>query len=291
MKFNRTTFWSYAKRAPFGGHLKTSQVDGTNKILDYWETSGLTDTRWLAYMLATVFHETAATMQPIEEYHGKTARYAPYYGRGLVQLTWEDNYKKYGIAETPAKALEWPTALHIMFHGMQNGVFTGKRLSQFFNKKADDPVGARKIINGADKQHLIAGYHKAFLGALEAADVDTPQPTDVSHEQAQPSDIKPVDSGWLGTIISMLLSGGGLSAFSAINTGWAAGVVSLVVLLVGGLFVWLVWSGRISFNRLETQGSRRSSVDPSVPVVDSEPKETGESGGTKGSSGPSQEGK
>ncbi len=35
--------------------------------------------------------------------------------------------------------------------------------------KNDDPVGARAIINGTDKAHLIADYYRKFLRALEAS--------------------------------------------------------------------------------------------------------------------------
>ena len=59
---NRTTFLAYARRAPFGGRLTQSQIDGMNAILDEWDrrqsTAKVIDNRWLAHMLATVFHET-----------------------------------------------------------------------------------------------------------------------------------------------------------------------------------------------------------------------------------------
>jgi putative chitinase len=39
----------------------------------------------------------------------------------------------------------------------------------YFNDVTDDPVGARKIINGTDKAELIAGYHRGFLIDLKNA--------------------------------------------------------------------------------------------------------------------------
>lgn len=169
---NRTIFYEYVKRAPFGGRITPAQREGLDKILDHWDSSGLEDNRWLAYMLATVFHETAATMQPIEEKGGdkylKSKPYYPWYGRGLVQITWEENYKKFGLKRA-SEALEWEVALDIMFRGMVDGMFTGRKLNQFFNDRKDDPVGARKIINAMDKAKLIAGYHKNFLDSIEAA--------------------------------------------------------------------------------------------------------------------------
>jgi hypothetical protein len=57
---------------------------------------------------------------------------------------------------------------------MADGWFTGKKLSQYFNDGKDDPVNARQIINGNDKDDLIAGYHEDFLAALVDAEADDP---------------------------------------------------------------------------------------------------------------------
>ena len=59
-----------------------------------------------------------------------------------------------------------------MFEGMTKGDsmigdFTGKCLEMYFNNKVDDPINARRIINGTDKARLIAGYHNKFLTALK----------------------------------------------------------------------------------------------------------------------------
>ncbi|CZT36120.1 hypothetical protein [Rhizobium sp. 9140] len=51
----------------FDGRLTPGQVAGMEEILSAWEASGLTDLRWLAYMLATAFHETGRAMQPVVE--------------------------------------------------------------------------------------------------------------------------------------------------------------------------------------------------------------------------------
>ena len=178
---NRETFYG-AVRSAFGP-LSQSQVDGFNAILDKWEATGLTDLRWLAYMFATAWHETAKTMQAIEEFgKGRGKSYGKpdpgtglsYYGRGLVQLTWPDNYKKmskiiYGdlrLYNVPDMALDLSTAVDIMFEGMTRGSFTGKKLANYFNAKVDDPVQARRIINILDKAKLIASYHMNFLAAL-----------------------------------------------------------------------------------------------------------------------------
>ncbi|MDG9793138.1 hypothetical protein [Brucella anthropi] len=49
---NKTTFFAYARRAPFGGRLSQAQVDGTSAILAEAERRGLPDGQ-TAYVLAT----------------------------------------------------------------------------------------------------------------------------------------------------------------------------------------------------------------------------------------------
>lgn len=70
---DRAKFFASARSALFGGKLTQGQVDGITAILDGWQASQMTDVRWLAYMLATAYHETARTMQPIAEYSFTTA--------------------------------------------------------------------------------------------------------------------------------------------------------------------------------------------------------------------------
>jgi putative chitinase len=64
---NLTTFFAYARRAPFGGRLTQAQIDGMTATLTEWDKRKLLDNRWLAYMLATAFHETGGKMQPLRE--------------------------------------------------------------------------------------------------------------------------------------------------------------------------------------------------------------------------------
>src|SRR5689334_1254801 len=65
---DRKTFYDTIRPSLFKGTLTDKQVEGMEAIFDEWEKQALTDTRWLAYILATAFHETARTMQPIEEF-------------------------------------------------------------------------------------------------------------------------------------------------------------------------------------------------------------------------------
>jgi hypothetical protein len=167
--------------------MEQVQVDGMSVILAVWEYQAggtpMTDLRWLAYMLATTYHETAKKMWPVVEYGSESylegKPYYPYIGRGFVQLTWEDNYDKASkilslvderdLVENPTMALDSLVAARIMFRGMAEGWFTGAKLGQYFNEVEDDPVNARRIINGNDDDTLIAGYYDEFLGALDYA--------------------------------------------------------------------------------------------------------------------------
>ena len=190
---NRQTFIREITPTLFFGRISQSQIDGINFKLTAWEQSGLKDIRWLAYMLATSYHETARTMQPIAEYgrgkgrpYGRKLRHDRkpydypdklYYGRGDVQLTWYENYELMGkllgvpLLEQPEIALRPDTSARIMIEGMTNGRsnrgdFTGVSLENYFNSAKDDPVNARRIINGMDKANVIAGYHDKFLEAI-----------------------------------------------------------------------------------------------------------------------------
>ena len=190
--FDRDIYFSYVRDVLFEGALSQIQVDGQSVIIAVWEYQAggtpMSDTRWLAYMLATTFHETAYQMWPIEEYGKGSGRYygTPdpetgeiYYGRGFVQLTLKENYDKaskalslIGIRDLvvhPEMALDSLIATRVMFRGMAEGWFTGAKLGQFFSNTKDDPLNARTIINGHDCDAKIAAYHDQFLTALNEA--------------------------------------------------------------------------------------------------------------------------
>lgn len=173
---DRKVFYDHVRASPFGGSLSQSQVNGMNTILDTWETRGTSsDLRWLAYMLATTYHETARTMQPIAEIGGESKSYAPYYGRGFVQVTWLANYEKLkkatgvDVVTYPDRAMEVSVAVMALFDGMEQGWYTGKKLSDYIHDASCDYVNARQIVNGLDRAQDIAGYAKSFQAALDAA--------------------------------------------------------------------------------------------------------------------------
>jgi hypothetical protein len=182
---DRDKFFKSAREIQ-GGALKQSQVDGYAAILDDYTRRQWSDVRWLAYMLATAHWETARTMQAIKEYGlGKGRPYGKpdaetgqtYYGRGLVQLTWKENYAKAGtkigkdLVNHPDEALFLPNAVAIMATGMSEGWFAGDKagrhnLPRYFSGSIEDPVGARRIINGTDKSQEIAQLYRSYMAAL-----------------------------------------------------------------------------------------------------------------------------
>src|SRR5262245_5750392 len=186
MAIHRDYFFDNIKYYLFKS-FNQGQVDGLNVFLDWYDFENPPipdkwhfDDRELAYVLATTYHETAATMQPIVEYGGdkylKSKPYYPWYGRGYVQLTWEDNYRRQdeklglrgALLQNPDLALDPEIAKKVILFGMQDGDFTGKRLSQFFTDTLTDWYNARTIVNGHDRASDIARYGELFLNALTA---------------------------------------------------------------------------------------------------------------------------
>jgi len=169
------------------GPLNSTQRRGLTSLVDrITQDPDVSDIRWASYMLATVKHECANRWQPIGEFgHGQGHPYGIpvkivdshggnhtniYYGRGYVQLTWDQNYKKMSTAifgddrlwVDPDEALDPDTAYKIMSYGMRHGSFTGKKLADFISGNNCDYIDARTIINGHDQAPLIAGYAETF---------------------------------------------------------------------------------------------------------------------------------
>ena len=194
---NRKHFYDYLRQrnsGVFGTSLSQAQVEGCEALLTATENLTMTHR---AYILATAYHETARTMQPVRETLAKSddsairildKAYAagklgqvksPYWrrdadgrswlGRGYVQLTHRANYAKaqgamgVPLLSDPSLAMRPDIAAMILIRGCQEGWFTGKRLSNYL---PGDYVGARRIVNGTDKAMTIAGYAKAFEAAL-----------------------------------------------------------------------------------------------------------------------------
>ncbi len=205
----RRIFFREVRKSLFSGRLRQTQVEGLDAILNGW--AGLTEVACrsaggdeaLAYLLATAFHETAATMQPVREtlapsdaeavirlekafaagrlsavktpYWRPDAEGRTWLGRGFVQLTHRRNYEAMSaltginLVSDPGLAMEMNVAVAILIGGMRMGSFTGYGLGDYFGNGEADWIGARKIINGTDRAELVAGYARAFRAALPAA--------------------------------------------------------------------------------------------------------------------------
>lgn len=196
---NRDFFFEHARMALFGASLKPKQVEGLTALLNYWENKHAPkDDRMLAYLMATAFHETDKTMQPIREYGSMTyfdSRYGPppvgknaalartlgntqpgdgsrFCGRGYVQLTGRRNYTDWGnrlelpLSQNPDLALQAGTAMQILVEGALLGTFTGKKLADYFNQNSADWRNARRVINRLDKADLIAGHARNFYASI-----------------------------------------------------------------------------------------------------------------------------
>ena len=184
---DRDIYFDAVRNELFGGAMTQQQVDGQCVLIGLWDYQAtgtpMTDPRWLSYLLATVYHECATKMWPVTEYgdqeYLESRTYWPYIGRGFVQLTWEENYARASsilgliddrdLVSHPDVALDSLIASRCLFRGCAEGWWTGEKLGDYFNDDVDDPVNARRIVNGNDKDTLIAGYHETFLAAIEAA--------------------------------------------------------------------------------------------------------------------------
>lgn len=195
-------FYAYVRAGQLlGPTLSPGEVEGCDAILtacgrDAWPIG------FVAYALATAYHETAGTMQPIHELGGPTylrrmydiqgARPAKarelgnltpgdgvrYAGRGYVQLTGRTNYDKAGQAlgvdliGSPDLAMKPEVAADIMVMGMRDGWFTGRKLSDDIpasgSATAAQFQASRDIINGSDKAAKIATEAVEFQAALMA---------------------------------------------------------------------------------------------------------------------------
>jgi hypothetical protein len=217
MGLDRRFFFDHVRHNLFGGRLSRGQVEGLAAIMGGWGkrparrpvgSAAESGADALAYVLATAFHETAGTMQPVRETCADSdaeairrleAAFAagrlasvktPYWrvdadgrtwlGRGLVQLTHRRNYAAMSqltgvdLVAEPARAMDMDVAVTILIEGMRAGSFTGRRLGHYFGQREPDWTGARKIINGTDRAELVARHALVFragLGAEQSEDV------------------------------------------------------------------------------------------------------------------------
>jgi putative chitinase len=232
---NKTIFFDYLRNTLFPKRLKPNQVKGIEAILDVMSGS---PTSWIAYALATAYHETNKNMKPNTEnlnysvqgllntfgrhrisvedaqrlgrkpgegplpverqkaianiiYGGEWGRINlgnihpndgwTYRGRGMDHCTGRANYQRTGndigvdLINNPEALLVLDNAVKALYTGMLNGRYAGdnrgrhtfaRHLPSEGNANRQQFRNARKIINGTDKNEIIADYALIFQEAL-----------------------------------------------------------------------------------------------------------------------------
>lgn len=197
---DRTFFFDEIKKQGLFTKLTQSQVDGMNGKLDVAERLEVGVLEYIAYVMATSYHETGKAMAPVREVGkgkgrdygkklkmgggpGKRVPYTTpdqiYYGRGDVQLTWYENYQLMSrllfgdlrLLIEPDLALDSKVSAMIIWEGMLRasssfGDFTGRCLEQYYKDGKFDWFNARKIVNGLDKAQHIGDIGRLFLKCI-----------------------------------------------------------------------------------------------------------------------------
>ncbi|MDU7580881.1 glycoside hydrolase family 19 protein [Aeromonas sp.] len=125
-----------------------SYLDTFNKSFsDYSVTTCLGK----AHFLAQVFHESG-NLYYTKEIGGNTKSYSPWYGRGLIQITFRDNYQAYGdyVGEDFVSSDECREKLSIAPHAVRSAywyIYVGRPACQKAFEK-DDLLHSSFLVNG-----------------------------------------------------------------------------------------------------------------------------------------------
>ncbi|PPK97846.1 glycoside hydrolase family 19 protein [Parapedobacter indicus] len=208
---NHDAFWGIIRENLFARNMSIGSVSTINAIVDTCYAEKVSRSAHFAYILATAYHESFHSKLnpewlPVREGFTKTNEGAinavtklfnsgkishnyglahtnghSYYGRGFVQITWPENYRKMGrrlgipLYENPDLALDRNIAAKLLVIGMMEGMYTGRKLSDYDDVVRDglhyefDSLSARRIINGTDRAETISGYYEIFLLAINAS--------------------------------------------------------------------------------------------------------------------------
>lgn len=168
-----------------------------NRLFDFIDISELVlRTDEMAYILATIRHECGQTLLPTQEEtdvrrapwlkgkylpymlgldydgkpHPKTGHL--YFGRGYTQNTWYCNYKKISeiigrnVVNNPDLLLVPEISWQVTETFMYRGLYTGKRMADYFHDGVSNFLGARSIINPYDHANIIRDYALQFFYAI-----------------------------------------------------------------------------------------------------------------------------
>ncbi|PSP05212.1 MAG: hypothetical protein BRC51_05810, partial [Cyanobacteria bacterium SW_12_48_29] len=172
------------KSKAVGEGIQKYAEDSVPLILNEAKESEVSNPAQIAYILATAEHESGLGKYMTEiasgkAYNGredlgntKDGDGSRFKGRGYVQLTGKSNYKNWSdilgkdLVDKPELAAKPKIAAEILVRGMQNGSFTGKKLSDYINAEKQDFVNARRIVNGTDKDDKIAQDAERYYDAI-----------------------------------------------------------------------------------------------------------------------------
>jgi len=196
---NRKKFYDAVRKSPFGGHMAPGQVAGMEVVLNTWEKvyRVRTSVPQLAVILATDYHESGHTMQPVKEFGGtsyfmkmydKTGARpkiaaalgnteigdgAKFPGMGYVQCTGRGNARKatkrmrelnligddINFERNPEYLMLPKYAVHVLFLGMEEGWFTGQTL----DKIVDDKIDGDEHADAVRSRKIVNGTDRAEL--------------------------------------------------------------------------------------------------------------------------------
>lgn len=163
------------------------QVNVIRLIMSEMVAQGVTDKKQQAYVLGTAYHECGfhsikERKAPVNSDIWKLyqCKYWPsgFYGRGIPQLTWEYNYRKFSpvvgidLVKNPDAVLDPAIGAKILVYGMRNGSFTAlklsssNRLSRYLGPILSFWISARKIINGSFMADKVKAKALAILPLL-----------------------------------------------------------------------------------------------------------------------------
>jgi len=284
--FNEVLFFKNFRRV-FRIKLSQVQVDTIKAILNTEDWNGISiSIPQRAYVLATAFHESK--FRPIKEIRARIGtalrtiqdKYwaSGFYGRGLIQLTWQNNYQRLGqrigvdLLGNPDLALLPEIAVKILFSWFFDGNHAGERISKYINPSRRDYLNARRLVNGTDQAEAIKGYAEAFEKILtESLDVTPievpvlpsriPEPDvmiqelpDLSDQQysEKPKLSTKQKTGLIATVIAFISDYVGIdqsflfSIYDQIAPYWSTKGFRITIYVVILAVLYLKWSGKFS---------------------------------------------
>lgn len=275
MKFDRDTFW--AEFRPFykgiGGKLTDAQVENIEFLLREFENSD----EWqyiphVAYAFATLHIETYVPKKnlrygPVTEVGPKSYfnKYEPntkigrslgntqpgdgykYRGRGY-QLTGRKNYTKISkalgrdLVNDPELANDPFIAFDAFTWGIFNGIYTGKKLTDYINPTKKDYKNARRTYNGLDRADEIARIAQGFEVVLTKAASVVKAEAPVAVETVDVPREKPSLFVVIGSIFTFL-TGVGINAGQLIQQRLTEATPLQFLIAIGGigLIVLAIW--------------------------------------------------